>query len=132
MNIPTAFLLAQVFLALSLHASPAQAYGGGGGGTASCAEAKFYDESPARDSQLASLDGIALVASDNTEIASLDLQVNGKPVRAETSRRRSGEWEVKARLPEPITQAGKVRITLTAKSKEGCETFFPYYLTVKP
>jgi hypothetical protein len=38
---------------------------------------------------------------------------------------------LKVHLPEPINQAGKVQITLTAKSKEGCSTFFPYYLEIK-
>ena len=130
MNKLPVFLVAQAFLALSLNAPAAWAYGSGGGGTASCAEAKFYDETPARNAVVPSLSDIALVASDNTEIATLDLQVNGKPVKPETSQRRSGEWDVKAHLPEPITQPGKVRVTLTAKSKEGCETFLPYYLVI--
>ncbi len=121
-------ILARVFLALA--ATSAWGYGGGGGSAASCSEAKFYDESPVRNSKLASLSDINLVASDNTEIATLDLQVNGESLQPELTQRRSGEWDLKAHLPEPITQAGRVRITVTAKSKEGCETFFPYYLTV--
>jgi hypothetical protein len=39
---------------------------------------------------------------------------------------------LKIYLAEPITQAGKVSITATAKSKEGCETFFPYYVIIAP
>ncbi len=120
----------QALFLLSLAASTAWGYGGGGSGSASCSEAKFYDESPARNSKLASLSDINLVASDNTEISSLDLQVNGKPLKPEVKQRRSGEWELKAHLAEPISQPGKVRITVTAKSKEGCESFFPYYLII--
>ena len=130
MNKLAVLLLAQACLALSLTPSSAWAYGSGGGGAASCAEAKFYDETPARNSVVPSLSDIALVASDNTVIATLDLQVNGKPVKPEATQRRSGEWDLKVHLPEPITQTGKVRVTLTAKSKEGCETFFPYYLVI--
>ena len=130
MNKTTVFLLAQAFLGLSLNAPSAWGYGSGGVGAASCAEAKFYDETPARNPTVPALSDITLVASDNTVIASLDLQVNGKPLKPETTQRRSGEWEVKAHLPEPITQPGKVRVTLTAKSKEGCETFLPYFLVV--
>ncbi|MCX7109521.1 MAG: hypothetical protein NTX45_05195 [Proteobacteria bacterium] len=126
-----ALLLAPLFFGLALNSASAWAYGSGGGGAASCAEAKFYDESPARNSVLPSVSEIALVASDNTEIPSLELQVNGKPMKPEMSQRRSGEWDLKVKLPEPITQAGKVRVTLTAKSKEGCTTFFPYYLEIK-
>jgi len=117
-------------LALALTPALGWAYGSGGGGAASCAEAKFYDETPARNATVVSLSDIALVASDNTQIATLDLQVNGKPVKPETSQRRSGEWDLKIHLPEPITQAGKVRVTVAAKSKEGCETFLPYSVIV--
>ena len=124
-------LLSPILLALTLSPSSSWAYGGGGGGAASCAEAKFYDETPARNSALPSLGDIAIVASDNTEIPSLVMQVNGKTIKPEVTQRRSGEWELKAKLPEPITQPGKVRITLSAKSKEGCATFFPYYLEIK-
>jgi hypothetical protein len=123
-------LLAQACLALSLAPSAAWAYGGGGGGSASCAEARFYDETPARNAQVSALAEIAVVASDNTDIASLDVQVDGKPVKPDVSKLRSGEWAVKARLPEPITRPGKIRLTLAAKSKEGCETFFPYYVVI--
>jgi len=132
MNKTAAILLAQTFLVLSLNSPSVWAYGSNGGGAASCAEAKFYDETPTRNSKLSSLSDISLVASDNTVIPTLDFQVNGQAQKPETTQRRSGEWDLKVHLPEPITQPGKVRISLTAKSKEGCETFFPYYLTVGP
>ena len=125
------WLLTPILFGLALNSVSVWAYGGGGGGAASCAEAKFYDESPARNSVLSSVSDIAIVASDNTEIPSLELQVNGKQVKPDVSQRRSGEWDLKVKLPEPITQAGKVRVTLSAKSKEGCSTFFPYYLEIK-
>jgi len=119
-------------LALVLNSASVWAYGSGGGGAASCAEAKFYDESPARNSELPSVSEISLVASDNTEVSSLELNVNGNPVKPEIAQRRSGEWDLKVKLPQPITQPGKVRVTATAKSKEGCSTFFPYFLIIKP
>jgi len=131
-NTSFALLTAQALLVLTLNGTAAWGYGGGSSGGSSCAEAKFYEETPARDSKVAALSDIALVASDNTEIASLDLQVNGKPLKPEVTQRRSGEWDIKVHLPEAISQPGKVRISLTAKSKEGCETFFPYYLQVGP
>ena len=125
-------VIALLCLTLALNPAFVWAYGSGGGGAASCAEAKFYDENPARNSVLPSVSEIALVASDNTEIATLELNVNGNLVKPEVSQRRSGEWDVKYKLPEPITLAGKVRVTLAAKSKEGCAAFFPYFLVVKP
>jgi hypothetical protein len=118
-------------LILSLVASSAWAYGGGSSAS-SCAEAKFYDETPTRNASVSTLSDITLVASDNTNLATLEVQINGKPIKPETVQRRSGEWDLKIHLAEPITQAGKVRITATAKSKEGCETFFPYYVIIAP
>ena len=131
MNKTITLLQAPLILALLLNSASVWAYGSGGG-TASCAEAKFYDESPVRNSELKSVSEIALVASDNTEVSSLELNVNGNPVKPETTQRRSGEWDLKVKLSQPITQPGKVRVTVAAKSKEGCSTFFPYFLVVKP
>lgn len=108
------------------------AYGGGGGSTASCPEPKFYDESPAKNAVLTSLTELSIVASDNTDPSTLDLQVNGQKLPPELSPMRSGEWLIHAKLPQAIDQAGKVRVTLEAKSKEGCSTFHPYYLEVSP
>ena len=132
MNKAITFFQAPLILALLLNSASVWAYGSGGGGTASCVEAKFYDESPVRNSELTSVSEIALVASDNTEVSSLEFNVNGNLVRPETTQRRSGEWDLKVKLSPPITQPGKVRVTVAAKSKEGCSTFFPYFLVVKP
>jgi hypothetical protein len=131
-NMNRIFPLFLVFalLVLGLRASPAFAYGSGGGGAASCAEAQFYDEQPARNSTVAAVSEIRLVASDNTEISSLDIKVNGLPVKPEVAQRRSGEWDLTLRLAAPITQPGKVRVTVGASSKEGCATFLPYSVTV--
>lgn len=123
---------ATMALVLFLLSSAVFAYGGGGGGSSSCPEPKFYEESPAKNAVLPSLEEISLVASDNTDTSTLELEVNGRRLQPEISPRRSGEWVIKLKLPEPITQPGKVRITLVAKSKEGCSTFHPYYLEIKP
>lgn len=118
-----------LFIALSLTCSSAWAYGGGGG-TTSCAEAKFYDESPAKNAKVQSLSDIAIVASDNTDITSLEFEVNGQKIKPKITMRRSGEFDVKAHLPDPITQPSKIRIAVSAKSKEGCLAFFPYFISV--
>lgn len=122
---------ALAFLALVLTSPAVFAYGGGGGGSSSCSEPKFYDESPAKNSSVSSLGEISLVASDNTDTSTLELEVNGKRLQPDVSQLRSGDWQIKAKLPEPVTQSGKVRITLAAKSKDGCAGFYPYYLEVK-
>lgn len=132
MKTPVSPALATTCLLLSLNAAVVWAYGGGSSGSSSCVEAKFYEESPAKNAVLPALEEISLVASDNTDISTLELEVNGKRLQPDISPRRSGEWTIKLKFPEPITQAGRVRITLVAKSKAGCSTFYPYYLEIKP
>ena len=119
------------FLALFLNSPAIFAYGGGGSSSGSCAEPKFYDESPAKNATVSSLSEISLIASDNTDISTLELEVNGKRFQPDVSQRRSGDWLLKVKLAEPLAQSGKVRITLAAKSKEGCAAFYPYYLEIK-
>ena len=120
--------------ALTLAAmSPALlAYGGGGSSASSCPEPQYYEEVPAKNTTQSSLSEVSLVASDNTDTSTLELQINGNKVMPSLTQRRSGEWQVQAKLPTPITQAGKVQIALTAKSKEGCWGFYPYYVEIKP
>ncbi len=132
MKIPVSPALATTCLLLFLNSAAVFAYGGGSSGSSSCSEPKFYEESPAKNAVLPALEEISLVASDNTDTSTLELEVNGKRLQPEISPRRSGEWTIKLKLPEPIRQAGKVRITLVAKSKAGCSTFYPYYLEIKP
>lgn len=125
-------LIASLVLICLLQSPGALAYGGGGSSSSSCQEPQFYEESPPGNAKIASLNEISLVASANTDTASLELEVNGQRLQPELSQRRSGEWLIKQRLPEAITQAGKVRITLTAKSKDGCSAFHPYYVEISP
>lgn len=124
-------LIALLFIS-ALHSPLLWAYGGGGGSTASCPEPKFYDESPAKNSVITTLTELSIVASDNTDTSTLDLQINGQKLLTELSPMRSGEWLIHAKLPQAIDLAGKVRVTLEAKSKEGCSAFHPYYLEVSP
>lgn len=116
-------------LAVSLGSGPAWAYGGGGG-SSGCPEPKFFEPKPS--GTVASLAEFGFVASDNTEPASLTIDINGRKVQPAIERRRSGDYEVKAVLPEPITQPGKVRIGISAKSREGCSGFQPWYVEIKP
>lgn len=125
--------LAVLFISLlACSAAPsAWAYGGGGGGGSSCAEMRFYDESPAKNAALSSLSEVAAVASDNADTSTLVVTVNGQPVKPELTQRRSGEWDVKARLPQALDKPGKVRIAYEGKSKEGCATLYPYFVEIK-
>lgn len=123
-------------LALLLSAtlvSPALlAYGGGGGGGSSCEEPRFYDESPANHSSLPVFSEFRARASDNTDLATLEVKVNGEQMQPIITPQRSGSALIEVRLAAPISTPGQVRINLRARSKEGCENFLPVYLEVKP
>lgn len=106
--------------------------GGGGGGGSSCSEVTFSDESPARDSVVPSLDKFSIVASKNADLGTLVMKVNGDPVNPVISAKRSGDSQLETTFAAPITTPGKVRITLKAMSKDGCDSFQPIYIEVKP
>ncbi|NJD04887.1 MAG: hypothetical protein FIA97_00115 [Methylococcaceae bacterium] len=119
-------------LAITLHAPGTLAYGGGGSSSVGCAEPQFYEELPAKNAVVAELAEVFVVASDNVDVQTLELEVGTQRLPPAVTVRRSGELEVRAKLPLPIRQPGKVRIALSAKSKDGCAGFHPYFIEVKP
>lgn len=126
------FLLAGiVWVAAAFNSPIVLAYGGGSSGSSSCAAPRFYDESPAQNSVIQSLREFSIVASENTDISTLELKVNAEKVKPEITQKRSGSWLLQVKLPEALHRAGKVRITLAAKSKEGCAAFYPFYLEIR-
>lgn len=119
-------------LAIGLHSGGVAAYGGGGSSSASCSEPQFYEEAPAPGAILGELAEVFVVASGNTDVQTLELEVGSQRLAPAVTARRSGELELRARLPVPIREAGKVRIALTAKSKDGCAGFHPFFVEVRP
>ncbi|MFO1417944.1 MAG: hypothetical protein U1E83_04680 [Methylotetracoccus sp.] len=109
----------------------AWAYGGGGGGGSSCAEPKFFSPAPADGSTVASLDRFTFVASDS-EADSLAVEIDGQKVPANIAPMRNGDLDVTVTPSTPITKPGRLRISITAKSKDGCSGFKPYYIDIKP
>lgn len=122
-------LLRTAVLAASILGNAAWAYGGGGG-SSGCPEPRFLEPKPA--GAVAALGEFGFVASDNTEIDSLTVQINGQKVQPAIVKRRNGDFEVKAALPQPLTAAGKARIAVAAKSREGCAGFQAFYVEIKP
>lgn len=106
--------------------------GGGGGGGSSCSEATFTDEKPARESTVSSLGEFSIVASGNTDLSTLLMQVNGEKVNPVISPKRTGDSLLEVKFAQPITTPGRVRITLKATSKDGCASFQPIYVEIKP
>ena len=107
-------------------------YGGGGGSSSGgCAEPKFMNESPANNSTVGNVTEFSFVASD-AEPESIAVKVDGQPVSARVAPMRSGDLQVTVPLTTPIAKPGKVRITVDAKSKDGCSGFKPFYIEVNP
>ena len=127
------FLLTGMALAAALFNAPeAFAYGGGSSSSKRCSEPKFYDEVPAKDSVVKSLAEVAIVASDDTDMSTLELDVDGQKLKPEMTQQRSGAWLLRAKLPQALTRVGKVRIALVAKSNNGCSGYYPYFLEIRP
>lgn len=117
-----------VLTMLALNA-PAWAYGGGGGG-ASCAEPKFFEPAPAGLAQ--SLSEFKFVASGNTDMPTLTVEINGQKAKTQLERMGNGDWRVSAIPAQALTQAGKAIIGINAKSVEGCWGFKPFIVEIKP
>jgi len=128
----TSAILDMAGLALMLASSVSWAYGGGGSSAASCSEPRFSEESPARNAIVTQLSEVDIVASENTDLQSLEFEIGPNKVKPEVVTRRTGEYELRAKLASPWQQPGKLRIALSAKSKDGCSGLFPYFIEVKP
>lgn len=122
-------IITATLLATSLYYGGAWAYGGGGGGHA-CAEPTFSD--PAPSGTVPALSEFTFIASENTDIDTLTVEIGSQKIRPTVTKTRSGDFEIKAVLPQPITQPGKVRVGVDAKSKEGCWGTLAVFLNIKP
>jgi hypothetical protein len=117
---------------LILISSGALAYGGGGGGgSSSCAEPKFLQPNPNGEAKV--LTEFRFVATDATDPATLAVEINGQKVQPEINKLGNGDYAVRVAPAQPITQPGRVRITINAKGREpSCAGFQPYYVEIKP
>ena len=106
--------------------------GGGGGGGSSCQEPSFTNISPENATTVSALDRFSLVASDNTDMQTLEIKLNGQPVKPELTPQRSGVTRAEVKVEPALNTPGKARITLRAKSRDGCEAFQPIYVEIKP
>ncbi|SMF95155.1 hypothetical protein SAMN02949497_2501 [Methylomagnum ishizawai] len=123
-------IIMTAWLAAALYGGGVWAYGGGGGGGAACAEPSFQEAKP--EGPVAALSEFGFIASDNTDIDSLGIEIGTGKITPTITQRRNGDYEVKASLPQPIAQPGKVRVAVEAKSKEGCWGSLIRFVEVKP
>lgn len=121
-----------VILASATLPHNAFAYGSSGGGGSSCSEPRFSDESPKNESTVKELKQFTVEASKNTDLKTLEIEVDGIRQEATMTTLRTGASLIDVSFKQAKTQASKVRITLRAKSDEGCEAFQPYYIHIQP
>jgi len=105
---------------------------GGGGGGSSCSEPQFSSESPKNETTVTNLSLFSFEASKNTDLNTLAVEVDGVKHETKMSKLNSGDSRIDVEIKNPKTSAAKVRITVKARSDDGCEAFQPYYIDVKP
>ena len=106
--------------------------GGGGGGGSSCEEPRFSKATPDDKATVPALGEFQVQVSGNTDLDTLDIKINGQKVQPAITPLRSGDSQILAQPAAPISTPGKVRITLRARSRDGCETFQAIYVEIKP
>lgn len=125
--------LSLIVFGSALFAPTAFGYGsGGGGGGSSCSEPQFSSESPKNETTVSALTQFTFEASKNTDLKTLAVEVDGVKHDPQITSLNSGDSRIEVVLKEPRNLASKVRITVKAKSDDGCEAFQPYYVEVRP
>lgn len=121
-----------VFL-LSATAVPlALAYGGGGGGLLrpSCIPPSFSEESPQKEAVVSSFSEFSFATSPNTDKSTVVVKINGQPAEVAITQKGYGGLLVTGQLPEAITEAGFVTLSISAASTPGCTKSYAYRVKV--
>jgi hypothetical protein len=111
----------------------AYAYGGYGGRSRElCKPPSFSDETPARNAVVSSFSDFSFIASSNTDKSTLVVKVNGEVVDVTIKEKPHGAFAVEGSIPQPITQEGVIRISISANSARTCNKSYVYLVKVKP
>lgn len=111
------------FLSLALSSSAALAgsrVGHHGGIILDCESPHFFDQTPAKDSKVASIQDFSVTASDNTDRDTIKVWANNEPVEVNITQQRSGQFLIEGHLKEPVVK-GKVWFRINAESNDGCD-----------
>jgi hypothetical protein len=122
-------------LCLSLGLSIAHAYGGNQS-SSHCEKPIFSEFQPATNKYTQSFIEFSFIASSNTTSSSINVNVSAgninyhfTPKELQIMPRKSGQVEVKAKLPRAI-EHGFARVSVTAHSKVGCEKTDGYLVRI--
>lgn len=91
-----------------------------GGMILDCESPHFFDQTPGKDAKVANIQNFSVVASENTDQASIKVWANNEPVKVTVTPQRSGQFLIEGKLPSPVT-AGKVWFRVNAESHDGCD-----------
>ena len=111
------------FLAVALSSSAASAgsrLSHHGGVILDCEPPHFFDQTPAKDAKVSSVQDFSVTASDNTDRETIKVWANNAPVEVKITQQRSGSLLVEGRLKEPVAK-GKVWFRINAESQDGCD-----------
>ncbi len=116
-------IAAIAFLAMALSCSVACAgsrLSHHGGLILDCEPPHFFDQTPAKDAKVSSIQDFSVTASDNTDRETIKVWVNNEPVEVKITQQRSGSFLVEGRLKNPVAK-GKVWFRINAESHDGCD-----------
>ena len=102
-----------------------------GGAVINCKDPEFYQESPAPNAKVSRLEKVSFIASDNTMIESLIVQVNLEPAKTRIIQNGNGTFTVEADLALPITK-DRAWIKVTGHSDDGCQQLHTWDVFVEP
>jgi hypothetical protein len=112
-----------IALAMLVFASPVfagRAVSHHGGPILHCEPPQFFDENPAKDAKVSSIQNFSVTASDNTDRETIQVWANNEPIAVKVTEERSGRLLIQGRLPAPVAK-GKVWFRVTADSHDGCD-----------
>lgn len=119
-TLPAALLVSALAASSWAYAAPRVSHHGGP--ILHCEPPSFFDEKPAKEAQVASIQEFSVTASDNTDRETLKVWANNEPVEVSITEEKSGRLLVKGSLKKPVTQ-GKVWFRISAESHDGCDNY---------
>ncbi len=91
-----------------------------GGMILDCEAPHFFEQTPANNAKVSSIQDFSFTASDNTDSETIKVWANNAPVEVKITKQRGGAFLIEGRLKAPVTK-GKVWFRVNAESNDGCD-----------
>lgn len=121
-------LLPLIMISSLTHAAPR--IGGHGDMIMKCHKPIFFDESPAKDSEVKIFQEFKFKASENTDIATLKVWVNNESIKVSIQKLLSGRYLVSGKSGQSLNK-GKAWLKVTSESNDGCNALQSWYVNIK-